>query len=73
MYSSPDINSAVKSRRMRWVGHEAHGKIANRRVLKNFSRKNQKERNNLEDTGVDRIIILQWIGITNRAAYEGMY
>jgi hypothetical protein len=27
----------------------------------------------LEDTGVDRIIILQWIGITNRAAYEGMY
>jgi len=59
MYSSPDIIRVIKSRRMRWAGHVAS--IGARRVVYGFWWGNLRERDHLDDQGVDLRIILRWI------------
>jgi hypothetical protein len=59
LYSLPNIFWVIKSRRMRWVGYvvctgERRGAY---RVLVGELR----ERDHLEDLGIDRKIILRWI------------
>ena len=59
LYSSPNIVRVIKSRRMRWAEHVAliGGSTDAYRVLEG----NLKERDHLEDPGVDGRIILRWI------------
>jgi hypothetical protein len=52
--SSPNIAGVFKSRRISWAGHVARG-------YKGFWWKNLREKNHLEDSGVDGMIILRWI------------
>jgi hypothetical protein len=57
LYDLPNIIGVIKSRRMRWAGHVAHmGKMHTVFWLENL-----KERDQLEDPGVDGRIILEWI------------
>jgi hypothetical protein len=56
LYSSSKIVKVIKSRRMRWAGH-----VARMGVMRGLYRGNMKERDELEDTGVDGRIILRWI------------
>jgi len=59
LHSSPNIVQVVKSRRMTCVGHVAHmGEIE---VYKGFGWGNFKERDDLEDPGLDGMIIFRWI------------
>ena len=59
LYSSPNIVWVIKSRRMRWAGHAAH--MGERRVYTGFWWGNLRERDHLEDPGVDWWTILRWI------------
>jgi hypothetical protein len=58
LYSTPNIIRQIKSRRMRWAGHVARmgeeGKVYNVLV-------GAKERDHLEDRGIDRRIGSEWI------------
>ena len=58
LYSSPNIVRVIKSRRMRWAGHVARmgEEKGVYRVLVGM-----RERDHLEDPGVDGWIILGWI------------
>ena len=57
LYYIPNIVRVVKSRRMRWEGHVARmGE-----VYKGFWWGNLRERDHLEDPGVERKIITRWI------------
>jgi hypothetical protein len=56
LYSSPNIFRMIKSKRMRWVGH-----VARIEVYTGFCWGNLRERDHLEDPGVDGRIILRWI------------
>jgi hypothetical protein len=57
LYSSPNIVQAIKSRITRWAGHVwERGKM-----YTGFWWGNLKERDHLDDPGVDRRIILRWI------------
>jgi hypothetical protein len=58
-YSSPDIIRVIKSRRMRWARHVARMGIG--KAYTGFWWGNLRERDHLEDTGVDGRIILRWI------------
>jgi hypothetical protein len=59
LYFSPDIILVIKSRRMRWTGHVAHmGRVD---VRTGFWGANLRERDYLEDPGLDRRLILKWI------------
>ena len=51
MYCSPNISRLIKSRRMRWAWHVAH--MGERRAA-------HRERDHLEDKGVDESVILRW-------------
>jgi hypothetical protein len=51
LYSSPDIIRQVKSRRMRWAGHVAC--MGEERKVYRFWCGTSKERDHLEDRGVD--------------------
>ena len=55
LYCSPNIIWVIKSRRMRLVGHVA--RIGERRAYTGFWWGNLRERDNLEDPGVDGSII----------------
>ena len=59
LYSSPNIIWVIKSKRMRWAGHEAH--MGRREVYKWFWWGNPRERDHLLDSGLERRIILRWI------------
>jgi len=55
--SSPNLIRVIKSRRMRWAGHVA--RMGTGEVLIRFWWGDLRERNHLEDLGVDGRIILK--------------
>jgi len=57
-YSSPNIVSVIKSRRMRWVGQVYGGRG---KVYTGFLWGKLRERDHLEDPGVDGRITLRWV------------
>jgi hypothetical protein len=59
LYSSPNIIRQIKSRRMRWAGRVA--RMGEERNRKGFSWESPKERNHLEDQGVDGRMESEWI------------
>ena len=58
LYCSPNIVGMIKSRIMRLAGHVAR---MGRDVHTGFWWGNLRERDHLEDPGIDRRIILRWI------------
>jgi len=59
MQSSPIIFRVIKSRRMRWVEHIA--RMGERGDVTGFWWGNLRERDYLEEPGVDERITLRWI------------
>jgi hypothetical protein len=60
LFSLPSVFQAIKPRRMRWEGHVA--RMGERRgVYRVFGVGDLRERDHLEDSGVDERIILIWI------------
>jgi hypothetical protein len=59
LYSSPNIISQIKSRRMRWAGHVA--RMGEERNVYRVLMGSQKERDHLEDQGVDGKMGSEWI------------
>jgi len=59
MYSSPNIFRVIKSRMMRWARHVA--RMGTGETYTGFCWGNLRERDHLEDPGVDGRIILRWI------------
>jgi hypothetical protein len=59
LYSSPDIIRVIKSRRLKWEGHVARRE--RREVHTGFWWGKVRERDHLEDLGVDGMIVLKWI------------
>jgi hypothetical protein len=58
-YCSPNIIRMIKSRRIRWAGHVARMEIGE--VYTWFWWEDIKERNHLEDLGLDVKLILKWV------------
>jgi len=58
LYSSPNIIRMIKSRRKRWAGHVAR---MGGGVYTGFWCGGLRERDQLEDPGIDGRIILRWI------------
>jgi len=56
LYCSPDIVLAIISRRMRWAGHVA--RMGRGEAYAEFWSGNLRERDHLEDPGVDGRIVL---------------
>jgi hypothetical protein len=59
LYSSPNIIRQIKSRRMRWTGHVA--RMGEERNVYRVLMGNQKERDQLEDRGIDGRMGSEWI------------
>jgi hypothetical protein len=59
VYSYPNIIRQIKSRRMRWVGHVAH--MEKRGKCTRFWWEGLKERDQLEDRGLDGRMGSEWI------------
>jgi hypothetical protein len=58
LYCSPNIFQVIKSRRMRWVRHVA--RMGRGDVHTGFCWGNLRERDHLEDPGLEGRIILRW-------------
>jgi hypothetical protein len=58
LYSSPRIVRVIKSKRMRWGGHEAH--MGEGRVFTGFWLGGPKARDHWDDLGVGGRITLRW-------------
>jgi len=58
LYSSPIIVRVVKSRRIRWAGHEA--RMEERKSVYRVLVGKSEGKNHLEDPGIDSRIILKW-------------
>jgi hypothetical protein len=61
LYSSPNTVWVIKSRGLRWAGHVAHRGERRGDVYTGLQLGNLRQRNHLEDLGVDGRIILRWI------------
>jgi len=59
LYSSPSIVRVIKLKRMKWAGNVAQ--MGKRKVNTGFWWGSLRERDHLEDPGVDGRIILRWI------------
>jgi hypothetical protein len=59
LFSSPNIIRQIKSRRMKWVGHEA--RTGEERKCTKLRWKSPKERGHSEDRGVDGRMGSEWI------------
>jgi hypothetical protein len=59
LYSSRNIIRQIKSKRMRWAGHMA--RMGEERKCTRFWWKNPKERDHLEELGVDWRMGSEWI------------
>jgi hypothetical protein len=59
LYSFPNIIRQIKSRRMRWAGHVAH--TGEKRKLYKVLVGSPKERDLLEDRGIDGRMGSEWI------------
>ena len=59
LYCSPNIVRVIKSRRIRWAGHVA--RMGDRRGARRVLIGTPRERDHLEDPGIDWRIILRWI------------
>jgi hypothetical protein len=59
LYLTLNIVRVSKSRRMRWAGYVA--RLGRGEVFTGFWWGNLRERDHLEDPGVDGVIILRWI------------
>jgi hypothetical protein len=59
LYCSPSIVRVIKSKRMRWAGHVA--RMGTSRGVSRVCWGNLRERDHMEDPGVDGRIILGWI------------
>ena len=59
LYSLPNIVRVINTRRMRWVVHVA--RMGRGKAYAGFWWRHLRERDHLEDPGVDGRIILRWI------------
>ena len=59
LYSSPNTLRVIKSRRMRWAGHEAH--MGEERGCIGSCWENRRGRDHWGELGIDGCIILGWI------------
>ena len=60
LYSSPNIVRLIMERRMRWEGHVAR-MGGEERCIQGLGKGDVRERDHVEDPGVDGRIILRWI------------
>jgi hypothetical protein len=60
LYCSPNIFRVIKSIKMRWAGHVAR-MGGEKRCMQGFWSGTLRERDHLEDSGIDCRIILRWI------------
>jgi hypothetical protein len=59
LYSFPNIIRVIKSRRMRWAGHVA--RVGRGKVHTGYWKEDLRERDHLDDPGVEGMIILKLV------------
>jgi hypothetical protein len=59
LYTSTNIITMIKSRRVRWAEHVTH--VGSGEIYTRFWWENVKDRDHLEDHGVNGTIMLNWI------------
>jgi hypothetical protein len=61
LYSSPNIIRQINSKRLRWTGHVA--RVGEERNCTRFWWESPKERDDSEDRGVDRRLLLKYFAV----------